>query len=156
MSVLRTQVIAVCIAALMVAGIELLAGGSPSSQNEYATVLAHRSCAPWDGPAVAIEFYTSPTECGRARSAQLNVNLWRNLPLKDGQKFELSRGTTDGSASLCARENQCELADSGAIWTDRIVQGKTVSGRYEFAFKRAGHVAGKFRAVWCENRQLCR
>ena len=118
-------------------------------------MLAHASCAPWDGPAVAIGFYTSPTRCGQAKFARLNINLWRDLPLKAGQKIELSSGTSKGGVSLCEKENQCEAANSGAVWIDSIEQGKSITGRYEFAFKKAGRLEGKFRATWCETRQLC-
>ncbi|HUK54226.1 MAG TPA: hypothetical protein VL099_13125 [Candidatus Binatia bacterium] len=147
--------VAACAALLLGPVVQTLSGTSDSSQGEFVAILAHASCAPWDGPAVAIEFYTTPTRCGEAKIARLNINLWRNLPLKAGQKFELSRATTTGVASLCARENQCEAAESGTVWIEEFEAGKSVSGRYEFSFQRAGRRAGKFRAKWCDLRMMC-
>jgi hypothetical protein len=143
------------IAALYCAGAAPLAGNAHSEPSEYAAVLAHASCAPWDGPAVAIDFYSSPAQCGQAKSARLRINLWRELPLKAGQKLDLSRATSAGVASFCAQENQCEAADSGTVWIEGLEPGKSISGRYELAFKKRGGLAGKFRANWCKNRQLC-
>jgi hypothetical protein len=144
-----------CASIFLCAAVQPLAGDSPSGQSDYATVLAHDSCAPWDGPAVTLEFYTSPARCGEARSARLNINLWRGLPLKAGQKFELTRTATVGSASFCPQENQCEAAESGTVWIEGIEQRKSIAGRYEFAFRKAGRLAGKFRANWCQIRRLC-
>jgi len=156
MSTLRGWVLAGWAAILFCGAAQPLAGDSASNTGEFAAVLAHNSCAPWDGPAVAFEFYTSPTRCGQAKSARLNINLWRDLPLKAEQKFELARGTTAGAASLCARENQCEAAVSGTVWIEDVRADKSVSGRYELVFQKAGRLAGKFRAEWCRTHELCR
>jgi hypothetical protein len=148
--------ISASMAALLFLAISPLAGHANSDSVDYVSVLAHHSCAPWDGPAVAIEFYTSPTRCGQGKSARLSINLWRNLPLKSGQKFELSHATSVGAASLCVKEGQCEAAESGTVWIEEFDSGKSVSGHYEFKFRKAGQLAGKFRASWCEIRQMCR
>ena len=155
MANLRALVITGCLASLVSLAAFPLAGDSPTEPQEYAAVLAYASCAPWDGPAVAIGFYTSPARCGEAKSSRLNINLWRGLPLKAGQRFELARATSVGSASFCPRENQCEAAESGSVWIESHEPGKSISGHYEFAFKKAGRVAAKFRANWCDLRQRC-
>jgi hypothetical protein len=123
-------------------------------EKEYETVLVHRACAPWDGPAVEIEFYASPARCGRPQASNLRIALWRNLPPKAGQKIEF-KGDRPGVASFCPQENQCEAAKSGTVEIESYEESKGASGRYDLEFTKAGRMTGRFRATWCAMRFLC-
>ena len=156
MSILRGLLFAELVALVLGAGVQKLDANLAAEENEYATVLASNSCAPWDGPAVAIAFYTTPTRCGQAKSARLSISFWRGLPLKEGQKYEFSGGASAGVATLCFEEGRCESAETGSVWIEGIEQRKSIAGHYEFIFKKAGHITGKFRAAWCPLPVICR
>ena len=87
MSIPRSFLFAGLVAVVLGAGVQKLDANFAAEENEYVTVLASDSCAPWDGPAVVIAFYTTPTRCGQARSARLSISFWRGLPLKEGQRY---------------------------------------------------------------------
>jgi len=42
------------------------------------------------------------------------------------------------------------------VWIEDVHAEKSVWGRYELVFQKAGRVAGKFHADWCRTRELCR
>ena len=75
--------------------------------------LIQSSCAPWDGPAIAITLASETPQCERAPSGPyLSLGVWRGLPLRDGQVVKFGSGTDNGYASRCAKENDCQRADS--------------------------------------------
>ena len=129
--------------------------GSADNRKEFETALVHRSCAPWDGPAVEMEFYTSPARCGAAQGSNLRIALWRDLPPKAGQKIDLGIESRSGAVSYCRQENQCERAKSATVEIESYEEGKGASGRYDLAFPKAGRMTGRFRAEWCVMHTRC-
>jgi hypothetical protein len=147
--ILGSAAILVSVAAL------LISSSRANNQKEFDTALVHRSCAPWDGPAVQIEFYVSPARCGRPQVSNLRIALWRDLPPVAGQKMELGGNSKMGVASYCPQENQCEAAKSGSLVIESYEEGKGASGSYDLVFPKAGRLAGRFRAAWCAVRIRC-
>jgi len=128
---------------------------SLADAEQYDTVLFHRSCAPWDGPAVEFEFYTSPAKCGGTQASALRISLWKNLPPKPGQKIELGTSAQLGTAIHCSQNESCEAIKSGSVLIETYENGKDASGSYDLTFPKAGHLTGRFRATWCTLRVFC-
>jgi hypothetical protein len=118
----------------------------------YATVV--RTCAPWDGPAVAIRL-SDTAGCTSTTGPYIQISLWRDLPVQAGQTIRFDLRNSNGQASRCPRPNQCEAAISGSVLFDIVDEGKKASGRYELRFAHGSIESGSFDADWCETRALC-
>ncbi len=113
------------------------------------------SCAPWDGPAIAITLTSEPAQCKRTSEPFLSIGIWRGLPLKSGQVVKFGAGSDAGFTSRCKKEGDCERAQSGTITFERYEEGSGASGRYELHFKGDETLSGTFDVKWCEERVIC-
>ena len=84
------------------------------------------------------------------------MGVWRGLPLHDGQVVNFDSRSDNGYASRCAKENDCQRADSGTIEFEKFKDGSGARGRYELHFKNGETVSGPFEAQWCETLGMCR
>ena len=155
MQSMRRYWVLACTALLLFLAGKFVAGSRADDRKEFEAVLVHKSCAPWDGPAVEIEFYSSPARCSEPQVSNLRVALWRDLPPKPGQKIDLGTDSKLGAASYCQEEYKCERAKSGSVLIESYEEGKGASGKYDFVFAKAGHLTGRFRASWCAMRIRC-
>ena len=118
--------------------------------------LIQNSCAPWDGAAIAITLSPDVVQCERAPSGPfLSLGVWRGLPLHDGQVVKFDSRSDNGFASRCAKENDCQRAESGTIEFDKFKEGSGARGRYELHFKSGETVSGTFDVQWCKTRVMC-
>ena len=113
------------------------------------------SCAPWDGPAIAITLTSEPAQCKRTSEPFLSIGIWRGLPLKSGQVVKFGQGSDAGFASRCKKEGDCERAQSGTVTFEQYEEGSGASGRYELHFKGDETLSGTFEVKWCEERVIC-
>ena len=119
--------------------------------------LIQHSCAPWDGPAIAITLSQEAAQCNRAPSGPyLSMGVWRGLPLHDGQVVSFDTHSNNGFASRCAKENDCQRAESGTIEFEKYKDGSGARGHYELHFKGGETVTGAFDVQWCDTRGMCR
>ena len=131
------------------------ANGAPAN-SKYSYGLIQRSCAPWDGPAIAITLATKPVECKRFPTSQyINMGVWRGLPIHSGQTVKFTEYSDIGFASRCANQDNCERAESGEITFDTFKEGTGTTGHYELHFKNGDTVTGRFDIKWCEFREMC-
>ena len=84
------------------------------------------------------------------------MGVWRGLPIHPGQEVKFGAGSDAGFASRCAREGNCQRAESGWIEFDTFERGSGARGRYELHFKDGETMKGSFEAKWCEERVVCR
>ena len=132
-----------------------IASGVPSD-SKYSYGLIQRTCAPWDGAAIALTLATKPVECKRVPTSDyLNIGVWRGLPIHDGQTVKFTSVSDDGFASRCSKANNCERAESGEITFDTFKEGASATGHYELHFKGGETLSGKFDVKWCEFREFC-
>jgi hypothetical protein len=118
----------------------------------YATVV--QTCAPWDGPALAV-MLSDTADCAPVKASYIQISLWRDLPPTAGKTFSFDIRNSNGQASRCLKPNECEAATSGSVVFDIVEEGKKAKGRYELHFKDDSIESGSFEAEWCENRALC-
>jgi len=117
--------------------------------------LIRRSCAPWDGPAIDVRLTTETADCKRETEPFVDIGVWRGLPLHAGQEVKFGSGSDAGFASRCAREGNCERAESGRIVFDAYDEDSGARGHYELQFKGGEIVKGSFDAKWCKQRVIC-
>lgn len=134
----------------------LAAGGAFPSSPAFTLGLIRASCAPWDGPAVDVRLTTeSAPDCKRNSEPFIDIGVWRGLPIHAGQEVKFDSGSDAGFASRCAKEGNCERAESGRITFDAYEEGSGARGRYELHFKGGEIVKGSFDAKWCKERVIC-
>jgi hypothetical protein len=112
------------------------------------------SCAPWDGPAIAISLTTKPAQCKRVIEPYISIAIWRGLPLHAGQVVNLNAGSGAGSVAFCAKEGNCILTQSATIVFDKYQEGTSAAGHYELQLKD-GVLKGRFEVKWCDEHVVC-
>ena len=125
------------------------------SESAFTFGLIRRSCAPWDGPAIDVRLTTEAAECKRSSEPFIDIGVWRGLPIHAGQEVKFDSRTDAGFASRCAKEGNCERAESGSISFDTYEEGAGARGRYELHFKGGEVLKGSFDAKRCEERVIC-
>ncbi len=134
----------------------VLGASAQAASPTYSTGSIQASCAPWDGPAVAMTVATKPFVPKHASEPPyLNINIWKDLPHYDGQTIELTSTSSAGSASRCLKESQCELATSAEIRIDHFKTGSGATGHYELRFKSGETLSGNFDLTWVDTRMIC-
>ena len=150
----RTHVVIVAILApaLALTAMAAIAAAAGSSFS-YGTM--QRSCAPWDGPAIAITLTSEPAQCKRVSEPYISIAIWRGLPIHAGQVVNLDAGSGAGSVARCTKEGDCKLTQSATIVFDKYQEGASAAGHYELQFKGGEILKGSFEVKWCEERVLC-
>ncbi len=146
----RKQVAMVATVALTV----IAAIASPDGSS-FSNGTMQSSCAPWDGPAIAITLTTEPAQCKRIAGPYLSLAIWRGLPIHEGQIVKFGSGSDAGWAARCAKEGDCKPAQSGTIIFENYQERSSATGRYELQFKDGGSLKGTFAVKWCEERVIC-
>jgi len=113
------------------------------------------SCAPWDGPAIEMRLTTEPAQCKRVTEPYIAIDIWRGLPIHEGQVVKFGAGSDAGSAARCAKEGDCKLAQSATIVFDKYQGHSSAAGHYDLQFKGGEIVKGTFEVKWCEERVFC-
>ena len=149
---MRCRIQAVLATIIAVVAIATTAISAPTAFS-YGTMQS--SCAPWDGPAIAITLTSEPAQCKRTSEPFISIGIWRGLPLQSGQVVKFGQGSDAGFASRCKKEGDCERALSGSITFARYEVGAGASGRYELHFKGDDTLSGTFEVKWCEEPVIC-
>ena len=150
----RTHVVIVAIFAIALALTAMAAiAATGGSSFPYGTMQS--SCAPWDGPAIAITLTSEPAQCKRVTEPYISIAIWRGLPIHAGQVFNLDAGSGAGSVARCTKEGDCKLTQSATIVFDKYQKGASAAGHYELQFKGGEILKGSFAVKWCEERVVC-
>jgi hypothetical protein len=148
----RRAVVTIAIFAFALAAIAAIA--SPDGPSfSYGTM--QNSCAPWDGPAIEMRLTTEPAQCKRVTEPYIAIDIWRGLPIHEGQVVKLGSGSDAGSGARCAKEGDCKLAESATIVFDKYQEHSSAAGHYELPFKGGEILKGTFAVKWCEERVFC-
>ena len=126
-----------------------------SSQSPFTYGLIQSSCAPWDGPAIEVTLTASPAQCERVTGPYIGIGVWRGLPIHSGQSVKFNDSSNAGFASRCAKEGNCERAESGSIIFEKYDERSGAQGRYELVFKGGEKIGGRFNAKRCKTRPFC-
>jgi hypothetical protein len=146
----RTLVVASAVLAM-----PFLGTSSTAKEASYPHGFVQATCAPWDGPALEIRLTTEPVQCKASNGPFVLISIWRGLPLHAGQTVKFGPGEGAGTASRCAKANDCRPARSGTVVFERFEDGSLAAGRYELVFKDDDVLKGTFDVKWCASRPLC-
>jgi len=138
----------------VVALLALAANGAPSA-TKYAYGIIKRSCAPWDGPALALTITPKEATC-ETGAPYLMIYLY-DLPIATGKTYKIGvQGEMKiGVASRCPDSNSCKSADSGEVGFNSFEEEKGASGHYKLHFQDGSNQEGDFKLKWCNNHELC-
>ena len=125
------------------------------SQPSFPFGLIRASGAPWDGPAIDLRLTTELAECKKTGEPYIDIGVWRGLPIHAGQRVSFGQGSDAGFASRCARDGNCQRAESGWVEFESYKEGAGARGRYELHFKDGESLKASFEAKWCEERVVC-
>lgn len=127
---------------------------APAETREtYPYAVVRDSCAPWDGPAVAIYLTKSKVTAREIPEPSITINLWRQLPPPINQPISLQSGGL-GVATRCLHAEDCEAA-IGATITFTSYSDSSISGSYELKFKNGDVERGSFQAAWQHYPERC-
>ena len=146
----HTHVCGLAVIMLLTSGRVVFSAASP-----FAYGLIQGSCAPWDGPAIGITLTAEPSQCERIKGPYISMGVWRGLPIHAGQTVKFGSGSDAGFGSRCAKEGDCQRAESGTIVFDKYEEGAGARGNYELHFKGGETVKGNFDVQWCKTRAIC-
>ena len=142
------------ITAAMLALTAIAASAKEDGRN-FSYGVMQSSCAPWDGPAVALRLTTEPAECKKLSGPFLSIAIWRGLPIHAGQTFNFGAGSNAGTVARCAKDGDCKLSQSATITFDKYQDRVSAAGHYELQFKDGEVLKGSFEVKWCEERVFC-
>ena len=140
---------------LAVVALLALAANGPPSAAKYAYGIIKRSCAPWDGPALALTITPKEATC-ETGAPYLIINLY-DLPIATGKTYKIGvQGEMKiGQASRCPDSNTCQSAESGEVVFNSFAEEKGASGHYKLHFPVGLSQEGDFKLKWCNNHELC-
>jgi hypothetical protein len=149
---MRRTFVQVLVAVVALLGV---AANEASNNPKYSYGIIKRSCAPWDGPALALTVTPKEASC-ETGAPFLMINLY-DLPVETGKAYKIGvQGEIKiGQASRCPDGNTCKSADSGEVIFNSFEEEKGASGHYKLHFPDGTTLESDFKLKWCNNHELC-
>jgi hypothetical protein len=122
---------------------------------EFPFATASPSCAPWDGPAVAILLTATADTLPPAAAPYLNVGLYDSRDRLLRRTISWPAETEVGGASWCVDGDDCMAADSGVVRLDAVEDDSVLAGRLRLHFPGGAVLDGSFRATWRPRTAIC-
>jgi hypothetical protein len=130
---------------------------APVPKNEYLFGTIHKSCAPWDGPALALDVKKIAT--AEPEAPRLLISIYKDIPhgkLAAPLTVPLDiHNNMIGAASRCPKPGGCRPASRGTVTLTTFEEGEGASGHYELHFDDGTPERGKFNLSWKNVRELC-
>ncbi len=130
--------------------------------DQYKYVIARHGCAPWDGAALDILFYSSEQACSSTAKPSFEIQIWK-YPVKSGDKIvlddkEAAVGRTNamdftGRAMKGFGSPAWEEAKQATIEITKYSEDY-LAGVINLQFKNHKE-SGKFIAKLCKEHELC-
>ena len=139
----------------LLGGFLVLACEAPSERvpPPYATLV--QTCAPWDGPAVAL-FLTDQPAVGYPPPPYHAIMVYRGVSEVLGHRFDVGTETQNlGSAQVCLVNTECRQAGSAAITFGGMGADSTVQVTYRLDLGPDGSLKGKALARLHPAPALC-
>ena len=143
--------------ALALALVAVLACGADSAvgPSTLSYAVATGSCAPNDGPAVALLLSASPIVSLSPTGPYVAVNVWEPLGALAGQSLSVASGASLGFGVYYKTAGINEGASEGTLTVTSVAADSTVTGIVDLTFPTSGHVSGPFTAKWIPRTFLC-
>ena len=117
--------------------------------------VATRTCAPNDGPAVAIYLTTTAVQTLEPSAPYLRTAVWQPLDGLRGRSWSLASGSTEGAAWFHSTAMTFEIAIRGNVTVTSVSADNRVEGTMDVTFPRSGRIRGGFKATWVAQTMLC-
>lgn len=125
---------------------------APVGKGNYPYAVIRNSCAPWDGPAVAIYLTKTQVTSNDVPFPYIGISLWRSFPPPLNQPISLQ--AEQGAGNRCRSSQECESAVAATV-TFTSYDDNGAAGTYELKFKNGEVERGSFQGRWQRIRQFC-
>jgi len=116
--------------------------------------VAWRTCAPWDGPAVALVFAGDSVAAETPVRPYVEFRIDRSAELLSGQRVQFDgSGSDSGSAVICGATERCDPVKA-ELEFGTAAPPADLTGRYRVMLMGAW-VQGAFRARWLARQEMC-
>jgi hypothetical protein len=119
---------------------------------------AHRTCAPWDGPAVAVYLTPVPLDTNvqfPPAMTYVQITIWRGLDRLPGTTLSWPTTEQIGSVNRCSGQRGCEQATRANVRFRSADSAGMLDGEVEATFPGGATTRGGFRARWRDERVFC-
>jgi hypothetical protein len=106
------------------------------------------TCAPTDGPAVAIYLAAVPLGSVEPPAPYLRIDVWQPPVRLAGRSWVLAGSESEGSAWFYSTATDFEIATRGRVTINAVAPDNTIEGSADLTFPSAGRIRGGFRAAW--------
>jgi hypothetical protein len=120
----------------------------PGPPAGLAHAAATPTCAPTDGPAVAIYLAAAPVGSVEPPAPYLRIDVWQPLGRLAGRSWVLAGSEAEGSAWFYSTATDFEIATRGRVTINAVAPDNTIEGSADLTFPSAGRIRGGFRAAW--------
>jgi len=147
------RVICLSIVIVLLAGCD--SDGIHAPPRDLSHAVAAHSCAPNDGPAVAIYLTSAAVQSLEPSTPYLRAAVWQPLDGLSGRSWSLASGSTQGAAWFHSTATTFEIAIRGKLTVTSVAPDNRVEGIIDVTFPRSGRIRGAFAATWVARTMLC-
>jgi hypothetical protein len=132
---------------LPIVGLVALGCATPLPQGPTLNAVLVETCAPWDGPAVALFLTEQPAVDSYPAPPYREITLYHRLPQLLGRRFEVGPDTPNlGSGQSCPAAGDCAPVPSATIAFGGLNPDGTIGVIYRLEVAGGPVQAGRARA----------
>ena len=132
---------------LSIAGLVVLGCATPGPQAPILNAVLVETCAPWDGPAVALFLTEQPAVDSYPSPPYSAIVVYRGLSQLLGRRFEVGPDTPNlGSGQACPAAGSCAPAPGATIAFGGLNPDRTVGVTYRLEVAGRPVLTGRARA----------
>lgn len=115
-----------------------------------------RTCAPWDGAAIALFLTDRPPAEAYPPAPYVSVTVYRSLPEILGRRFEITpESSRIGSGQVCPATGPCRVAARATVSFAGLNRDSTVGVTYRIELGPKEVISGRIRARLNPERPMC-
>jgi hypothetical protein len=132
---------------VVLAGMIALACTAPESLGPGLNAALVQTCAPWDGPAVALFLTDQPAVATYPTPPYSAITVYKGVSEVMGRHFTVSPDSQNvGYANACPAVGDCQPARSASVTFHQLDADSTVEVEYRIDFALNRIVSGRVRA----------
>jgi hypothetical protein len=140
----------------VVCGLLALACTAPESLPSAPNAALVQTCAPWDGPAVALFLTDQPAVATYPSAPYAAIMVYRSISAVVGHHFDVSPESQNlGQAQICPAVGECQPANGASVSFRELRADSTVEVEYRLDLAPNRVMTGKGRARFYPTAALC-
>jgi hypothetical protein len=115
-----------------------------------------QTCAPWDGPAVALFLTDEPSTAAYPQPPYSGITVYRSVPEALGHRFDVGPATQDiGNAQICPAAGECQPVRAASVTFRGLAADSTVAITYRLELTSGRVITGQARARLHPLMEMC-